>query len=231
MLKPGSATTATKAAGPLPAIPVDLLDCRRTTSVTEPPKRRSGCVSPTSSICMSHISFRGDRDHPARLGSSLLWGVADFLGGKTSRSQLTVLVVLISQLAGLVSVSIVALAAGSFSASPGYLPWAVGAGLAGASAVCSSTRVWRSERWVWSHLSLQSASSFRSSSEYSAVRCRQRSVSRHRLAIAGVVVAARPAESGARTDRHVRSVLYAVGAAAGSGCCSMRYPAEPRIPQ
>ena len=152
------------------------------------------------------------------LGSSLLWGVADFLGGKTSRTQLTALVVLISQLAGLVSVSIVALAAGSFSASPGYLPWAVGAGLAGASAVLLFYQgLAIGTMGVVAPIAavgvvIPVVIGIFGGAVPSAV-CIAGIV----LAIAGVVVAARPAESGARTDRHVRSVLYAVGAAAGFG--------------
>lgn len=69
------------------------------------------------------------------LASSLLWGVADFLGGKSSRTGSALLVVLISQAVGLVVAVVVALATSSWSAPLGYWPWAVGAGVAGASAV------------------------------------------------------------------------------------------------
>jgi drug/metabolite transporter (DMT)-like permease len=63
--------------------------------------------------------------------SSLLWGSADFVGGLLSRRFPAVLVVWASQVAGLISVIVVALAAGAFDDPGGYLPWAVGAGLAG----------------------------------------------------------------------------------------------------
>lgn len=63
--------------------------------------------------------------------SSLLWGSADFLGGTLSRRLSAVLVVGASQLAGLVGIAVVAVAAGELGAPTGYLPWAVGAGLAG----------------------------------------------------------------------------------------------------
>ena len=69
------------------------------------------------------------------LGSSLLWGVSDFLGGIASRRSPTLVVVLVSQSAGLLLALVTAAATGSFSAPIGYLPWAIGAGLAGAGAV------------------------------------------------------------------------------------------------
>jgi drug/metabolite transporter (DMT)-like permease len=63
--------------------------------------------------------------------SSLLWGGADFLGGTVSRRRPAPLVVGTSQLAGLLVIGVVALAAGAFRDDTGYLFWAVGAGLAG----------------------------------------------------------------------------------------------------
>jgi drug/metabolite transporter (DMT)-like permease len=63
--------------------------------------------------------------------SSLLWGGADFLGGTVSRRRPAPLVVGTSQLAGLLAIGVVALAAGAFRDDTGYLFWAVGAGLAG----------------------------------------------------------------------------------------------------
>jgi drug/metabolite transporter (DMT)-like permease len=63
--------------------------------------------------------------------SSLLWGAADFLGGTVSRRLPVLLVVGASQLAGLLTVAVVAVAAGELDAPTGYLPWAVAAGLAG----------------------------------------------------------------------------------------------------
>jgi drug/metabolite transporter (DMT)-like permease len=75
--------------------------------------------------------------YPARMAallallSSLLWGAADFLGGTVSRRLPALLVVGASQLAGLLTVAVVAVAAGELHAPTGYLPWAVAAGLAG----------------------------------------------------------------------------------------------------
>jgi drug/metabolite transporter (DMT)-like permease len=63
--------------------------------------------------------------------SSLLWGSADFLGGTLSRRYAAVVVVAGSQLAGLLSVLVVAAAAGELDAPTEYLPWAVLAGLSG----------------------------------------------------------------------------------------------------
>ncbi len=65
--------------------------------------------------------------------SSLLWGSADFLGGLTSKKLPSLLVVALSQTAGLAAVTCVALAAGAWTAPTGYLPWAVLASLSGAS--------------------------------------------------------------------------------------------------
>src|SRR5688572_12145251 len=75
--------------------------------------------------------------YPARMAallallSSVLWGGADFLGGTISRRLPALLVVGASQLAGLVTVAVVAAAVGELDAPTGYLPWAVAAGLAG----------------------------------------------------------------------------------------------------
>lgn len=63
--------------------------------------------------------------------SSLLWGAADFLGGTISRRRAAALVVGTSQLAGLVSITVVAAVAGSFADPTGYLWWAAAAGVAG----------------------------------------------------------------------------------------------------
>jgi drug/metabolite transporter (DMT)-like permease len=63
--------------------------------------------------------------------SSALWGSADFLGGTLTRRLHALVVVGASQAVGLVTVSVVALAAGAYDDPTGYLPWAVLAGLAG----------------------------------------------------------------------------------------------------
>ena len=63
--------------------------------------------------------------------SSVLWGGADFLGGTVSRRLPALVVVGASQFAGLLTVVVVAAAAGQLDAPTDYLPWAVAAGLAG----------------------------------------------------------------------------------------------------
>lgn len=152
------------------------------------------------------------------LGSSLLWGVADFLGGKTSRHRLTVMVVLISQVAGFASIAAVALVTESFSAPTGYLPWAVGAGLAGASAVVLFYHgLAIGTMGVVAPIAalgvvIPVLIGMAKGAMPSAV-CIAGIV----LAIVGVVVTSRPAESGPRADQHALSVICAVGAAIGFG--------------
>jgi uncharacterized membrane protein len=63
--------------------------------------------------------------------SSVLWGSADFLGGTVSRRRMAVLVVGVSQAAGLLAALLIALAVGAFDDPTGYLPWAIASGLAG----------------------------------------------------------------------------------------------------
>jgi drug/metabolite transporter (DMT)-like permease len=66
------------------------------------------------------------------LGSSVIWGSADFLGGLLTRTRSAYVVVAASQAFGLLAIALVALVTGDWRASLGYLPWAVGAGLSGA---------------------------------------------------------------------------------------------------
>lgn len=63
--------------------------------------------------------------------SSLFWGVGDFAGGTATRRLPALVVVLVSQAAGLVAVALVATAQGAWSQPLGYLPWAIAAGLVG----------------------------------------------------------------------------------------------------
>ena len=63
--------------------------------------------------------------------SSALWGSADFLGGTLSRRLPALVVVGASQAVGLLTIGIVAVAAGAYSAPLDYLPWALVAGLSG----------------------------------------------------------------------------------------------------
>lgn len=69
------------------------------------------------------------------LASGLMWGAADFFGGSAARRIAAVLVVLLSQGAGLLVALAAAALSGSFADPIGYLPWAIGAGLAGAGAL------------------------------------------------------------------------------------------------
>jgi drug/metabolite transporter (DMT)-like permease len=66
------------------------------------------------------------------IGSSILWGSADFVGGLLTRTRNAYSVVAGSQAIGLVTIGVVALVTGEWRASAGYLPWAVAAGLSGA---------------------------------------------------------------------------------------------------
>jgi drug/metabolite transporter (DMT)-like permease len=63
--------------------------------------------------------------------SSLLWGVADFLGGTLSRRMTTFAVIGISQAIALTSGLVAAVIMGSLDDDLGYLPWALGAGAVG----------------------------------------------------------------------------------------------------
>ncbi|KMO78866.1 hypothetical protein BST22_16365 [Mycolicibacterium chubuense] len=152
------------------------------------------------------------------LGSSLMWGMADFLGGKSSRGRPTVVVVLISQLAGFLVALVAALVSGSSDAPTGYVPWAMGAGLAGAAAVGLFYRALAiGTMGIVAPIAalgviIPVLIDIIGGTVPSAL-CLVGIV----VAIVGVVVTARPADSGARTRRHTRSIMLAIGAAAGFG--------------
>ena len=65
--------------------------------------------------------------------SSGMWGTADYLAGRMSRTRHVLVVLVASQSAGLLLMLVVATIAGAWTAPSGYLPWAVLASLAGAS--------------------------------------------------------------------------------------------------
>jgi drug/metabolite transporter (DMT)-like permease len=69
--------------------------------------------------------------------SSALWGSADFFGGVVARRLPAVAVVAWSQATGLVTVTVVAAAAGELGASGGWLAWSVLAGVAGAAGLAA----------------------------------------------------------------------------------------------
>jgi drug/metabolite transporter (DMT)-like permease len=69
--------------------------------------------------------------------SSVLWGTSDFLGGLHSRRRPSYAVVAGSQACGLVAIATVAILTSAWQGPLGWLPWAVGSGLAGsAGLVC-----------------------------------------------------------------------------------------------
>jgi drug/metabolite transporter (DMT)-like permease len=65
--------------------------------------------------------------------SSALWGTSDFLGGLYSRRRPAYAVVAGSQACGLLLIVAVAVATSAWQGPLGWLPWAVGAGLAGST--------------------------------------------------------------------------------------------------
>lgn len=67
--------------------------------------------------------------------SSGLWGTADFTGGVVSKRLPSMAVVAWSQAAGLVAVTVVAMATGAVDDPPGWVPWALLAGAAGSTAL------------------------------------------------------------------------------------------------
>ena len=69
------------------------------------------------------------------LASGLMWGAADYFGGSASRRRPVIVVVLISQFAGLLFALGTALVTGAFGDPPGYLWWSVLAGISGAVAL------------------------------------------------------------------------------------------------
>ena len=63
--------------------------------------------------------------------SSLMWGTSDFLGGVLSRRLPSIAVYGISQSIGFVFLVVAATVTGSWSAEPGYWPWAIAASVLG----------------------------------------------------------------------------------------------------
>ncbi len=152
------------------------------------------------------------------LMSSLLWGLSDFLGGKQSRRLPALLVVLISQSAGLIVALATAVATGSFTDPHGYLPWAVGAGLSGASAVVLFYRALAiGTMGVVAPLAalgvIVPVGIGLLGGTLPSVLCLVGIV----VAISGVGIVAGPTRSGSGGAGQARSVLLALGAALGFG--------------
>jgi drug/metabolite transporter (DMT)-like permease len=146
-------------------------------------------------------------------------GVADFSGGKASRERSALVVVLASQAVGLLAALAAALAAGSFSDPTGYVPWAVGAGLAGALAVVLFYRALAiGTMGVVAPLAalgvVVPVMIGLLGGALPSLLCLAGIV----VAVAGVTVAARPGHTRApRPDGHARSIVLALGAALGFG--------------
>jgi len=151
--------------------------------------------------------------------SSLLWGVADFSGGKAARERPALVVVFVSQAVGLLVAVVAALVAGSFSDPVGYLPWAITAGLAGALAVVLFYRALAIGTMgvvaplaalgvvVPVVLGLLGGA-------LPSLLCLAGIV----VAVVGVTVAARPGRTAVpRPDGHALSIVLALGAALGFG--------------
>lgn len=204
--------------------------CRTTPSGRRDPAREPGArpVDPFTirrrSQCCGFNPHRGPRNWYLAmtillaLSSSLMWGVADYFGGKISRGRSTVVVVLISQLAGLLIAAIVASMSGSFVAPTGYVPWAIGAGLAGASAVLLFYQALAiGTMGIVAPISALGVIIPVVIGVFSGVVPSPLCLVGIVVAIGGVVVTARPADAAVRTQRHVLSILLAIGAAAGFG--------------
>lgn len=147
-----------------------------------------------------------------------MWGVADYFGGKTSRGRSTVVVVLISQTAGLSLAVIVAIVSGSVGAPNGYVPWAIGAGLAGAAAVLLFYQALAiGAMGIVAPIAALGVIIPVVIGVFSGVVPSALCLVGIVVAIGGVVITARPADTTVRTERHARSILLAIGAAAGFG--------------
>ncbi len=152
------------------------------------------------------------------LTSSLLWGVADFLGGKVSQRASTLSVVLISQSAGLLLALVTAAASQTFSAPIGYLPWAAGAGLAGAGAALLFYRALAvGTMSIVAPLAALGVIVPVVIGLFGGNLPSVLSLAGIVIAICGVVTTAGVGSSGPRSSGHTQSILLAIGAAAGFG--------------
>lgn len=152
------------------------------------------------------------------LASSLLWGVADYFGGKQSRRVPTLVVVLISQASGLLVVVLTPTVAGSFSAPTGYIPWAVGAGVAGASGVVLFYRALAiGTMGVVAPLAALGVVVPVLIGLFGGALPSVVSLVGMVVAVIGVVTTAGPSRSGSNAGGQARSVWLALGAAAAFG--------------
>ncbi|QNK80164.1 EamA family transporter [Nakamurella sp. PAMC28650] len=150
--------------------------------------------------------------------SGLMWGAADYFGGSASRRAPALLVVLISQAAGWTFVILTAWASGGFSAPTGYLPWGIAAGLAGAAALLLFYRALAiGAMGVVSPIAALGVVVPVGIGLLTGALPSMLSVAGIAVAVAGVVATAGPGRGGAHGVRHRRSVLMAIGSAAGFG--------------
>ena len=148
------------------------------------------------------------------LSSSLLWGVADFFGGSATRRVPALLVVFVSQLAGLIVGVLAVVAFRSFSAPLGYLPWAVAAGATGAAGVVLFYRALAiGTMGVVAPLAALGVIVPVLIGLIGGNRPSTLCLAGIVIAVGGVVTTAGPSRSAVRTPDHGRSVLFAAVAA------------------
>lgn len=152
------------------------------------------------------------------LVSGLMWGAADYFGGSASRRAPVLLVALISQAAGLVFVVLTAVVSGAFSASRGYLPWGIAAGLTGAAALLLFYRALAiGVMGVVSPIAALGVVLPVGLGLLTGALPSMLTFAGIVVGVAGVVATAGPSRSGERGAAHRRSVLMAIGSATGFG--------------
>lgn len=151
------------------------------------------------------------------LASSLMWGAADFVGGSASRRIPTLVVVLVSQAAGLALAIGTALVSRAFAAPTGYLPWAVCAGVGGAGALLLYYRALAiGTMGVVAPIASLGVVVPVVLGLFTGALPSAISLAGIVVAIAGVVATAGPTRAGGKPG-HKRSVFLAAGSAAGFG--------------
>lgn len=147
--------------------------------------------------------------------AALSWGLADFLGGALSRRLPTALVMLWSQVAGLVCVGFV-LALGGWERPGAYLGWGVGAGVAG---LAGTAFFYRALALGTMSIVAPIAGTGLVVPVLAGLAAGERpsvlALAGIVLAAVGVVLASGPEMKGEGVQR--RSVTYAIGAACGFG--------------
>jgi drug/metabolite transporter (DMT)-like permease len=152
------------------------------------------------------------------VASSLLWGVSDFCGGKAARTCPVLTVVSLSQTTGLVAATVAALVVGGFSAPLGYLPWAVGSGLAGGSAVLLFYEALAiGKMGIVAPLAALGVVVPVVIGLFSGALPSKLALTGIVVAVTGVTFAAKPGRAGEQPRGHPRSVILALGSAVGFG--------------